>query len=108
MIHAIWMAGGAASGQTQPGNPLLSFLPLIAIVVIMYFLMLRPQAKRQKEMKLMIEKLQKGDKVLTAGGIIGTIAGIKEGENLLILKISDDVKVEITRGAVTQVIKKKE
>jgi preprotein translocase subunit YajC len=102
------MAGGAASGQGQPSNPLLSFLPLIAIVVIMYFLMLRPQAKRQKEMKLMIEKLQKGDKVLTAGGIIGTIAGIKEGENLLILKISDDVKVEITRGAVTQVIKKKE
>ena len=59
-------------------------------------------------MKLMIERLQKGDKVLTAGGIIGTIAGIKEAENILILKIDDDVKVEITRGAVTQVIKKKE
>jgi len=108
MIHAIWMAGGAGQGQAQQGNPLLSFLPLIVIVVIMYFLMLRPQAKRQKEMRKMMETLQKGDKVLTAGGIIGTIAGIKEGENTLVLKVADDVKVEVTRNAVTQVLKKKE
>ena len=101
----ILMAPPAGEGAKQ-GNPLLSFLPLLAIIVIMYFLLLRPQAKRQKEHKKMQESIQKGDRILTAGGIIGTIAGIDEKENLVIVKIADNVKVEMTKSSVAQVIKK--
>jgi preprotein translocase subunit YajC len=99
------MAPPAAEGAKQ-ANPLLSFLPLLAIIVIMYFLLLRPQAKRQKEQKLMIDNLQKGDRILTVGGIIGTIAAFEEKDNLVILKVADNVKIEITRSAVAQIMKK--
>jgi preprotein translocase subunit YajC len=95
-----------AGGGGQPANPLLSFLPLILIIVIMYFLLLRPQAKRQKEHKQMMDSLQKGDRIVTVGGIIGTIAGFDEKENLVILKIADNVKVDLTRTAIAQVLKK--
>ena len=105
MYHVILLMGsGGGSGQ---GGSMLTFLPLVAIIVVMYLLMIRPQAKKQKEHKAMLAQLQKGDRVLTAGGIVGTIAGIKENEGLLIVKIADNVKVELSRHSVAQVIKKK-
>ena len=107
MHHIILLMGTAGSGGGQQGNPLLGFMPLVLIIVIMYFLMIRPQAKKQKEHRAMVEQLQKGDRVLTSGGIVGTIAGIKENEGLLIVKIADNVKVELSRGSVAQVLKKK-
>jgi preprotein translocase subunit YajC len=101
------LMGGTGTGTQQGGNPLLGFLPLLVILVIMYMLMIRPQAKRQKEHRLMLEKLEKGDKILTAGGIIGTVQGVKETENLLIVKIAENVKIEITRSSVAQVLTKR-
>jgi preprotein translocase subunit YajC len=101
------MMGAGGTGQPQGGNPILGFLPLILIIFIMYFLMIRPQAKRQKEHKAMLEAIQKGDKVLTSGGIVGTIAGIKENEGLLIVKIAENVKIEISKNSISQVLKKK-
>ncbi|RKY82579.1 preprotein translocase subunit YajC [candidate division KSB1 bacterium] len=98
---------GQSGANAQQSNPLLGFLPLVLILVIMYFLMLRPQAKKQKEHREMLSKLEKGDKVVTAGGIFGTIAGIKEKENTVILKVADNVKIEITRSSIAQVLKKK-
>lgn len=98
---------GAPSGGAQGGNPILGFLPLILIIFIMYFLMIRPQAKRQKEHKVMLDNLEKGDRILTSGGILGTVAGIKENESILIVKIADNVKVEMNKGSVAQVIKKR-
>ncbi|MCK5145444.1 preprotein translocase subunit YajC [bacterium] len=89
------------------GNPIMAFAPLIMIIVVMYFFMIRPQAKKQKELKAMMENLEKGDKVLTNGGIIGTIQGIKEAEGLIYLKIAENLKIEMTRAAITQVLKKK-
>jgi preprotein translocase subunit YajC len=100
------LMGASGTGSGQGGNPILGFLPLILIVFVMYFLMIRPQAKRQKEHKAMLEKLQKGDKILTSGGIVGTVAGVKEKEGLLIVKIADNVKVELSRNSVAQVLKK--
>lgn len=85
----------------------MNFLPLILIIAIMYFLLLRPQAKKQKEHRAMLEALEKGDKVITTGGILGTISGIREKDNFLILKIADNVKIELARSAVAQVVKKK-
>ncbi len=107
MYHILFAMGTSGSGNGSGSSSMLSFLPLILIVVVMYFLMIRPQAKKQKEHRAMLEKLEKGDRVLTSGGIIGTIAGIKENEGLLIVKIAENVKIELSKNSVAQVIKKK-
>ena len=77
----------------------VNFLPIILVVGIFYFLLIRPQQKQAKEHQKMLSALNKGDKVLTTGGIIGTIAGIKGQE--LDLKIAENVKVTIVRSAVS-------
>ena len=91
----------------QSHNQLLSLLPIFLMIAVMYFLIMRPNAKKQKEHKSMLETLEKGDKVMTTGGIVGTIAGVKEKENTLLVKVSDQVKLEIARAAIAQVLKKK-
>ncbi len=106
-IFLVLGMAGQSTGQGSQSNPLLGFLPLVLILVIMYFLMIRPQAKKQKEHRDMLNTIEKGDKVLTAGGIIGTVAGIKEKEKVIILKIAENVKIEISRGSVAQLLKKK-
>jgi preprotein translocase subunit YajC len=102
----LFLMAPPAGGGGQTANPLLSFLPLLLIIVIMYFLLLRPQAKRQKEHKAMMDSLQKGDRVVTVGGVVGTIAGFDEKENIIILKVADNVKIDVTRSAVASVLKK--
>lgn len=109
-MHSVLLLMGqqaSGGGGEQGGNPLLSFLPLVLIIVIMWLLLLRPQAKRQKQHRQMLENLQKGDRVMTAGGILGTIAGIKEKENTLIVKLGDNVKVEVARNMISQVLSQK-
>jgi len=94
------------ASSNQDANPLVVMMPLFLIVLIFYFLMIRPQAKRQKEHKNMVENLQKGDDVFAAGGIKGKVSGIKEKENIIILKIDNDVKIEVLRSSVSTVLKK--
>jgi len=89
--------GGGSGG----GNPLLSFLPFILMFVIIYFLLLRPQQKKQKEHQRMISELSKGDRVITNSGIFGTIVGINEKDNIIVLRIADEVKIEILRSSVS-------
>lgn len=100
-IHFLAMAG---SGQQQQsgGNPLGFFLPIILIFIIMYFLMFRPQAKKQKELRKMLDSLQKGDRVITIGGILGVVAGLREKDNVVILKVADNVKIEVTKTAIAR------
>ena len=105
-MYNIMLFLGAPGGGGGGGNPLIGFLPLVLIILVMYFLMIRPQAKKQKAHKAMLEELQKGDRIITSGGIVGTVAGIKESEGLLIVKIADNVKVELSKGSVAQVIKR--
>jgi preprotein translocase subunit YajC len=91
--------------QTSPGagsSSLMMWLPIVLIFVIMYFLILRPQAKRQKDHQKMLGGLKQGDKIVTAGGIHGTIAGIKEKEQTLVVKIAENVKIELARGSVAR------
>ena len=83
-------AGGADS--------LMSFLPIILLFVILYFLMIRPQMKRAKEQKAMIEALQKGDEVVTAGGLVGRIT--KLGDQYLTLEIAPSTEIVVQRSAV--------
>jgi preprotein translocase subunit YajC len=93
---------GAASGGAQPGNPIMTLLPFLAIILIMYFLMIRPQSKKQKDKQRMLQDLQPGDEILTIGGIYGRIEGVKKEENILIVKICKDVKINISRSAVAE------
>lgn len=103
-MHSLLMMANQSAGG---GNPIMAFLPLIMIIVVMYFFMIRPQAKKQKEVKAMLDALEKGDKILTNGGIIGTVQGLKEAEGTVYLKVAENVKIEVSRGAVAQVLKKK-
>lgn len=83
----------------QP-SPLMSFLPIAAIFAIFYFLIIRPQQKQMKEHQKMLEGLAKGDRVLTNGGIYGTIVALKGPD--LEVKISDEVKVTVSRACISK------
>jgi preprotein translocase subunit YajC len=79
---------------------------IVAIFAVFYFLLIRPQRKRQKEMKAMLEALKKGDRVQTIGGIRGTIVGVKE--KTVVIKVDDNTKLEFSRDAVQSIVKKGE
>lgn len=87
----------------EGGSSFLGFLPFILIIVVMYFLMIRPQVKKQKERKKMVEALQKGDKIVTSGGMHGKITGFTEDGNTIILQVDDKVKINIDRSAINVV-----
>ncbi len=84
--------------EGQDANPLMSFLPLLLIVVIFYFFMIRPQMKRQKEIRQFRSNLSKGDKVVTTGGIYGRIIEVKE--TTVILEISKDVQIKVDKNGI--------
>jgi preprotein translocase subunit YajC len=86
------------------GGGFLAFLPFILIILIIYLFMMRPQMKRQKETQRMLASLRKGDKVVTVGGIYGTIEGFKEKDSVIILKISKDTKVEVKKSAISGIV----
>jgi preprotein translocase subunit YajC len=92
--------GAAGSGPQGPMAMLQSFLPLILIFVIFYFLLIRPQSKKAKEHKQMLENLKKGDKVMTNGGIYGIIEDIDTETATLKVGIKDDVKIKVNRGYI--------
>ena len=85
-----------AAGGGDPG--FMGFLPIILMFVLLYFLMIRPQMKRAKESKQMIEALQKGDEVVTAGGVVGRIS--KLGDQYLTLEIAPSIEIVVQRNAV--------
>ena len=94
-------AQGAAAGAD---SSLISLLPLVLMFVVLYFIMIRPQMKKQKEHKAMVEALAKGDEVITSGGMIGRIA--KLGDSYMHIEIAGGVEVQVQRSAVIQVLPK--
>ena len=92
----------AAPQGGQQGNPLFSFLPIILMFLVFYFLIIRPQSKQRKELEQMRNELKKGDHVITSGGIHGTIEGIKDNDVLLI-KTGSDTKLHVSKAAVSTV-----
>jgi preprotein translocase subunit YajC len=88
-------------GEATSGSTLMSFLPLIAIIAIFYFLILRPQNRKQKETQKMLSALKKGDRVITIGGIHGVIQSVKE--STVIIKVDENTKLEFNRGAISSV-----
>ena len=100
-----------AFAQTAPAatgggaeSTLLSLLPLVLMFVVLYFIMIRPQMKRQKEHKAMIDALAKGDEVVIAGGVLGRVA--KMGDSYLHVEVAGGVELQVQRGAVLQVLPK--
>ncbi len=91
--------------QQAPGGMesiLSSIVPFLLIIVIFYFLILRPQQKRQKERVKLLESIKKGDKVITAGGLHGTVEGLED--KTLLVKVADNVKLKMERSAITTII----
>ena len=85
------------------GSGFAQFIPLILIFVIFYFFLIRPQQKKVKDHKLMVESLKRGDKVVTAGGIVGTVERVIDNDKVEV-SISDDVKVEIIKATGIQAL----
>jgi preprotein translocase subunit YajC len=92
----------AAGGSMQ--DSLMSMLPLVLMFVVLYFVMIRPQMKKQKEHRSMVDALAKGDEVVTAGGLLGRVS--KMGESFLSVEIAAGVEIQVQRSAVVQVLPK--
>jgi len=104
---ALAQSGGGAAGQANPGlGMLLQVLQFVPIFLILYFLLIRPQQQQKKKLEAMVKALKKGDRVLTTGGIYGTVLGVDEGK--AVLRIAEgqkeDIKVEFAKSAIVQVL----
>jgi preprotein translocase subunit YajC len=93
-----------ATTAAAPEQSLLGMLPLVLMFVVLYFVMIRPQMKRQKEHKAMIEAVAKGDEIVTAGGLIGKIS--KLGDTFIHLEVANGVELQVQRSAISQVLPK--
>ena len=98
-IKEAWAQAGA-----PPGGDLWSMLPIMLMFIVLYFLMIRPQMKRAKEHKAMIEALQKGDEVVSGGGILGRVS--KLNENYVTLEVAQGVEMTLQRSAIQVVLPK--
>ena len=94
----------AATAGAGTESSLLSMLPFLGLFAVMYFVMIRPQMKRQKEQRAMLEALAKGDEVVTVGGLIGTIS--KLGDTFFVLETGTGAELKVQRSAIVQVLPK--
>ena len=94
----------AAAGGGDMQSSLMSMLPLVLMFVVLYFVMIRPQMKKQKEHRAMIDALAKGDEVATVGGVLGKVS--KLGDSYVSLEVANGVELQVQRSAVVQVLPK--
>jgi preprotein translocase subunit YajC len=97
-VSSAWAQDGGSAGQ------LTSFLPLIALFVLFYFLLIRPQSKRQKEHRQMVEALASGDEVVTGGGVLGKVADV--GEQFVTVEVADSVSIKVQKHTIASVLPK--
>ncbi len=102
-ISQAYAEGGAAAGQ-QGSDPMMSMLFFVGMIVIFYFLLIRPQQKRAKEHRKMVEAIGKGDEVVTNGGILGKI--VELSDQYMTVEIADNVQIKVQRSAVSTVLPK--
>lgn len=98
MASVAWAQGGPGGGGA--GGTLMSLVPFVLIFVIFYFLLILPQQKRQKKLKAMLEALKKGDKVVTSGGIWGSVTNL--GKDTVTLQVADNTKIKVQRESITR------
>jgi preprotein translocase subunit YajC len=99
----LFLAQTPAPSPAASGSGLLGMLPFVFLIVIMYYVMIRPQMRRQKEQTKLVSSLKTGDHVVTASGIHGMISNVKD--TTVIVKVADNVKLEMEKSAVTNVVK---
>lgn len=105
LISTASALGGSPSEGGEP-NPIASLLPFVLMFLVLYLLILRPQMRKQRNQQRMIDELEKNDEIVTSGGIHGTILNIKD--DILVVKIADNVKIEVSRAAVSRVKNKED
>ncbi|KAF0204291.1 MAG: preprotein translocase subunit [Gallionellaceae bacterium] len=104
-ISNLFISNAYAEGAAPAtGGGLLDFLPLIALLAVFYFLVLRPQQKRAKEVKVMLEAMQKGDEVVTTGGVLGRVA--KVGETYVAVEVAEGITVNVQKIAIQTMLPK--
>ena len=102
----MWISTAYAQGTgIFDQNALVQFLPLILIFVVFYFLLIRPQQRKAKDQKTMLDALRRGDRVVTGGGIIGTVARVDNPEEVVV-EIAENVRVRVVRSTITSVLAK--
>jgi preprotein translocase subunit YajC len=95
-IHSLFLLAQAK----EPSNPISTFLPLIVLVGVFWFMIMRPQQRRAKEHKMLLSNVKPGDKVVAAGGIVGTIRRVDDDQ--LHLQVADNVVIKVDKGSVTK------
>jgi preprotein translocase subunit YajC len=103
MLNFMMSADAAGSSTGSMATTMITF---VLIILIFYFLMIRPQRKRDKETQAMLSAMKKGDKVVSIGGIHGTVVAVKESS--VIVKVDDNTRIEFSKNAISQVLNKKE
>lgn len=104
--YAMGTQGGTTGSAGGGGFAFL--IPFILIFVVFYFLLIRPQQKKQRAHQAMLNSLSKGDKVFTVGGLHGTIVGMKDDDSIVVLKIAENVKVEVSKSYIAGGVRAKE
>jgi len=105
LISAAYAQGTGITGIFDNQSALIQFLPLVLIFVVFYFLLIRPQQRKAKDHKTMLEALRRGDRVVTGGGIIGTVARVENPEEVTV-DIADGVRVRVLRSTISSVVAK--
>jgi preprotein translocase subunit YajC len=105
LISAAYAQGTGITGMFDNQSALIQFLPLILIFVVFYFLLIRPQQRKAKDHRTMLDALRRGDRVVTGGGIIGTVARVDNPEEVTV-DIADGVRVRVLRSTITSVLAK--
>lgn len=95
------LAQAAPASGGPPQNPLLAFLPMVLLVIVFYFILIRPQQKRAKDLAKLVDSVKSGDKVVTASGIVGTVITVKD--KIVSLR-SADAKLEVTKGSISEIL----
>jgi preprotein translocase subunit YajC len=103
-LLSLFLFAPPVSGQAAP-NPLIQIVPLVLIFIVFYFFMIRPQQKKQKDREKVLDSLKRGDKVVTIGGIHGTVAGIDTEKKTVLVQVSDTTKIKFDRTAVANIEK---
>ena len=104
---AFAFGGGQPAEGAEAPNMLVTMFPFILMFVILYLLIIRPQQKKQRDHQRMVDELKKGDRVVTSGGVHGTITGIKEQEGVLVVQVAKEVQIEVSRGSISRVDERK-
>jgi preprotein translocase subunit YajC len=103
LLMAAPQGGAEGAAQGGPASFITSLIPFVAIIGIFYFLIIRPQNKKQKDTQKMLSALKKGDKIVTIGGVHGVIQSVKEGSSTVIVKVDENTKLEFSRSAISGV-----